>query len=175
VVWQSVDELIEALNIGEARAVAAIASLRSLRQQVEENVRQLEGPNAAFEHVDFFVDMFGRAADEIGRISRDLPQGIRRVHGDALRQIASNSAVEQRRSVMFRDKWINKPLPYEAMRPVLNGISNTIREQLDVLRGLTDIASALDTLLTKADEKEEKGFDRRALFTRLFKPPDGDR
>jgi hypothetical protein len=119
--------------------------------------------------------MFGRAADEIGRISRDLPQGIRRVHGDALRQIASNSAVEQRRSVMFRDKWINKPLPYEAMRPVLNGISNTIREQLDLLRGLTDIASALDTLLTKADEKEEKGFDRRALFTRLFKPPDGDR
>jgi hypothetical protein len=170
-----VDELIEALNVGQTRAVAAMASLRALRHQVEENVRQLEGPNAAFEHIDFFVDMFGRAADEIGRIIGDLPQGIRRVHSDALRQIASNSAVEQRRSVLFRDKWINKPLPYEKMRPVLNEISNTVREQLDVFRGLTDIASALDALLAKADEKEGKGFDRRALFTRLFKPPDGDR
>jgi hypothetical protein len=169
-----VEQFIEALNAGRARAVAAVASLRSLRLQVEENVRRLEGPNAIFEHIDFFIDLFGRAAEEVARISADRPHGIRRIHGDALREIASASAVERRRSLLFQDKWINKPLPYEQMRPVLNEISTTIRAQLDVFRALADIALALDALVPKEDDKDEKGFDRRALFTRLFKPTNGD-
>ena len=72
---------------------------------------------------------------------------------------------------MFRDKWINKPLPYETMRPLLNAISNTTRAQSDALRTLTEPAATLDTILAAPDRHDDKSLDRRQLFTRLFRPP----
>jgi hypothetical protein len=166
-----VDEITGQLTAEQARAAAAIESLRALREQVAANVRQLEGPNAALEQIDFFIDLFTRGSEEIGRILAGLPAGGgHRADVEAIRQLASNSAAEQRRLVMFRDKWVNKPLPYEQMRAVLTGISNVTREQLDAFRGLTGVAAALEASITPRDDKEEKGFDRRALFTRLFKP-----
>ncbi|MQA31241.1 MAG: hypothetical protein GEU82_15640 [Luteitalea sp.] len=171
----TVDDLVTQLTGEQARAAAAIAALRASREQVMANLRQLEGPNAALEHIDYFVDLFGRGAVELGRVAAELPQGTQQAHIDAIRQLASNSAAEQRRSVLFRDKWINKPLPYEQMRSVLNGISNTTREQLDAFRALTEMASALESARGELKGEDTKGFDRRALFTRLFKPPtDGD-
>jgi hypothetical protein len=169
-----VDEITEQLTAEQARASAAIESLRALREEVTANVRQLEGPNAAFEQIDFFVDLFTRGAEEMGRISASLPAGGgHRADVEAIRQLASNSAAEQRRLVMFRDKWVNKPLPYEQMRALLTGISNVTRDQLDAFRGLTGLATALEASITTRDDKDgkdDKGFDRRALFTRLFKP-----
>src|SRR5688500_17739049 len=100
---RSVDDIITQLTGEQARAAAAIESLRASREQVTANVRQLEGPNAAFEHIDFFVDLFGRAAGELGRVAAELPQGAQQAHIDAMRQLASNSAAEQRRLVIFRD------------------------------------------------------------------------
>jgi hypothetical protein len=160
------DELIAQLAAEQARAVAAIESLRLLREEVIANERQLEGPKAAAEQLDFFMGFFHHGAEEVGRIAASLPDGISRANIDALRQLASNSAAEQRRLVQFRDKWVNKPLPYETMRALLTGISDVTRVQLDAFRGLTDVATTLDASLA---EQDSKGFDRRKLFTRLFK------
>jgi hypothetical protein len=162
-----VDELIAQLMNEQARAVAAVESLRALREEVTANERQLEGPKAAAEQIDFFMGFFHHGAEEIGRIAAGLPDGISRAGIDALRQLASNSAAEHRRLVQFRDKWVNKPLPYETMRALLTGISDVTRTQLDAFRGLTETATALDAGFA---EQESKGFDRRALFSRLFKP-----
>ena len=58
------------------------------------------------------------------------------------------------------------------MRPLLNDISVTTRDQLTAFRDLNTVASRLEELLTPQPPSPEdrKGFDRRALFTRLFKP-----
>jgi hypothetical protein len=162
--------LIQDLQAAQTRAAAAADALRSLRQQVQDNARLLESPVAAVQYIEFFVDYFSRAAEELGRVAGELAASPRRAHVDLLRQIASNSAAEQRRSVQFRDKWINRPLPYEEMRPLLTSISTSARDELDALRTLNDTASALEGSMA-APPKDEKGFDRRALFTRLFKPP----
>jgi hypothetical protein len=165
------DEILTRLGDEQTRAAAAIESLRALREEVAANLRQLEGPNAALEQIDFFVDLFGRGADELGRIAASLPAGGgRSADVEAIRQLASNSALEQRRLVLFRDKWVNKPLPYEQMRAMLTGISNVTRDQLDAFRALTELATALEASITPPAGKDDKGFDRRALFTRLFKP-----
>jgi hypothetical protein len=106
----------------------------------------------------------------------ELPAGFTPQHGDLLRQIASNAAAEQRRTVMFRDKWVNKPLPFEQVRPLLTELASGVRDQLADYRELTLAASRLAELAPppptpdpepKPDERE---FDRRALFTKLIKP-----
>jgi hypothetical protein len=168
-----VDELIAQLTAEQARAVAAVESLRLLREEVTANERQLEGPKAAAEQLDFFMGFFHHGAEEVGRIAASLPDGVSRASVAALRQLASNSAAEQRRLVQFRDKWVNKPLPYEQMRALLTGISDVARQQLDAFRALTEVATALEAALLERDPQEGRAFDRRALFNRLFKPPDG--
>jgi hypothetical protein len=168
-------QLVAAIeHIGSRRADAqtTLELLQGYREHVEADSSVLENPNAVLEYIDFFADMVDRAAGECERIAAELPQGVAGAHIDALRQIASNSAAEQRRCLVFRDKWINKPLPDERMRPLLNEISVTTRDQLTAFRDLTNVAARLEELTKPATPpaaEEKKGFDRRALFTRLFK------
>lgn len=166
------DALVEDLRARQAAAQDAVAALAGWRRQVEENARYLEGPNGAFEYIDFFADLFTRAAQQLEQVAAELPNGVQSGHIDALRQIASNSAAEQRRSVMFRDKWINKPLPYETMRPLLSGISATVRDQTEALRSLSDCAASLEAALPDRADQDDKAIDRRHLFTRFLRPPD---
>jgi len=168
-----VDDIIARLTGEQARAAGAVEALALLRQQVTAGERQLEGPNAAFDHIDYFMGFFHRGAEEIERLAASLAAGVQRADVEAIRQLASNSAAEQRRLVQFRDKWVNKPLPYEQMRPLLTGISDVARQQLDAFRGLTETAAVLEAAILEREQKEGKNFDRRALFNRLFKPPDG--
>ena len=106
--------------------------------------KQLENPNAAYEYLDFFCGMFHRFGSEFERVASDLQSGgAQPEQVDALRQIASNSAAEQRRSVGFRDKWINKPLPYEQMRELLTQIAADVRDQIADYRDLTLAAARL--------------------------------
>ena len=163
---------IEQLGQRRADAVTTLELLQGYRQQTEVDSASLENPRAVLEYIDFFAEMFRGASGECERVASELPQGIARAHSDALRQVASNSAAEQRRCLAFRDKCINKPLPDERMRPLLNDISVTTRDQLTAFRDLNTIASRLEEMLTPSapSPEEKKGFDRRALFTRLFKP-----
>lgn len=168
----SLDDALTELAERRTQAVRAVDQLRVYRQQVEEGMRQLENPRAAVELADFFIDFLTRAASGLEEIAAELAVGVGRPQIDALRQLASNAAAEQRRCLIFRDKCINKPLPYEQMRPLLTGLSSCSRDQLDGLRQLSATAAALEPLVAQAGAPEEdrRSFDRRALFTRLFRP-----
>jgi hypothetical protein len=164
---------IEHVALRRSDALATLELLHGYRQQVNENASALENPNAVIEYLDFFSDLVNRAAEECQRMAAELSEGVTRAHVDALRQLASNSAAEQRRCLTFRDKWINKPLRDERMRPLLNEISVTTRDQLTAFRDLNEVAARLEELMKPASApapENKKGFDRRALFTRLFKP-----
>ena len=166
----TVEATVEELRAAAAGAQGAVAALRDLRAQVDDHQQQLENPNAVREYIDFFRDFLTRAASELTTIAGELGSPIQPAQLDALRQIASNSAAEQRRAGLFRDKWINKPLPYETMRPLLSGISNTTREQIESLRRLSETAAKLQALNTPDEPLDPKGRDRRELFNRLFRP-----
>ena len=71
---------------------------------------------------------------------------------------------------MFRDKWINRPLPYEQVRPLLNQISSETRDQLADYRELhaRRLASRGSSPVpepARADDRPGRS-DRRALFNR---------
>ena len=111
-----VDDILAHLRAWNANTLETIESLRVARQGVEEHAGQFESPDAVLEYIVFFVDVFSRAAADLERVVAEVPQGVLRAHVDMLRQIASNAAAEQRRCLLFRDKWISRPLPYEQIR-----------------------------------------------------------
>jgi hypothetical protein len=151
-------------------------SLRTLRAQVEEQARFLESPRGALEYLDFFIEWFERALIELAAVGDTLGEGGDD-RGDLLRRLAETAGAEQQRVVGFRDKWINKPLPYEQMRPVLTAIATTVRDQLDDYRDLPLAAAALTPVRPPASAAgtdastpppPRLSLDRRALFNRLL-------
>jgi hypothetical protein len=163
---------IERLGVHSGEGLSTLELLRGYREQVEADASALENPRAVLEYIDFFNGLVSRTVSECERIANGLRQGIAEPDLDALRQIASNAAVEQQRCLMFRDKCINRPLPDERMRPLLNEISVTTRDQLTSFRDLGTIAAKLEEqirpLAPPAPEDDRRSFDRRSLFTKFF-------
>ena len=116
--------------------LSTLELLRGYREQIEADGRGARESARGIEYLDFFNDLVTRAINECERIAAGLRQGISPADLDALRQLASNASAEQRRCLMFRDKCINRPLPDERMRPLLNEISVTTRDQLTAFRDL---------------------------------------
>lgn len=148
-------------------------ALRSLREQVEASSRQLESPKAAFEYLEFFDGFFSQLAHTLGTVVSEVAGGFVPAHADRLRQLADNAAAEVRRTVQFRDKWVNKPLPYESTRPMLTRIASDVRDQLQDYRDLVVAASRLTALHAPTAPQPEltpEGRGRRELFTRLVRP-----
>ena len=151
-------------------AQAAVDSFASLRQRTEEISRHLESPPGVLQFIDFFATFYADAVAVFERVRTELEQPPQGVHADALRQVASNASLEQRRCLQFRDKWINRPLPYEDVRPLLNEIVNTAANGLAGFRELTPIADELEVLtrLIPAPKEESGPLGRRQLFTKWF-------
>jgi len=165
----TIEALMEELRARHEGAGRAAAALRELRAQVEASAKQLENPNAALEYIDFFAGFFEGAASQLEQIAGQVAERVERPHVDALRQLANNSAAEQRRAGIFRDKWINRPLPYETVRPLLPGISTPRRDEIPALRPLAATAAAIEPSIGEPDAGDAKALGRRQLFTRLFK------
>lgn len=172
------DHLRTHLAQWRADTAATRARLEELRQQIDAGSRQLENPRAAYEYIDFFGTVLDRAREDLDAVLHAMPDALGPGHADLLRQIAATAAAEQRRTVMFRDKWVNKPLPYEQMRPVLTQLASEVRDQLADYKDLVLAAAKLTELLPPPaplepdppPASEERGFDRRALFTKLIRP-----
>ena len=169
---EPLDDLLPRLAAWRDETRASVAALNALRQRSEENARKLESPPAVLEFIDFFSGFFTEAAATLERIGTELEQGPKPAHAEALRQLASNAAVEQRRCLKFRDKWINRPLPYEDVRPLLTEIPTQTGDRLAAYRDLTRAADVLDALIGPTHGSPEDGrvLDRRALFTKWFEP-----
>ena len=165
-----VDEILERLRRSRSETLETSDLLRSSKLVVESNANQLENPKAVIEYIDFFLDLLARTAADLERLASELPQGLAVAHLDLLRQLASNASAEQRRCLIFRDKWINKPLPFEQMRPILNQISTDSRDQLAEYRNFHALAERLEALAGRAPKpsSEEGKLGRRELFTRWF-------
>jgi hypothetical protein len=161
------DVLLEHLRRWRSDTAATIDRLCAHRERAAEVARQLESPQAVVEYLDFFVDWFRRAGEEIARILEQLARGVDGRAADALAQIASNAALDERRCLIFRDTWINRPLPYEQVRPLLHAISSDTRDQLVDYRDLRLVAARLRALAETAPA-DSQALGRRELLTRLL-------
>jgi len=148
---------------------ATADALTGLRTETLEAAARLENPTAVVAYIDEFLDMLQRIAGEVAQMADELPKGLLERHVDSLRQIASNAAADQRRCLIFRDRWINRPLPYEDVRPLLTRIVTITRDQLVDYRELTVVAERLAALTPPMPEKGP-GLDRRSLFRRFIRP-----
>ena len=170
----TVEDVREQLRRARRETLEGVDLLHNHRQHVASQYTLFENPNAVLEYLDTFIEMFGMIAADLARLDADLEQRIGAEQASALRQIASNAHVEQQRCLQFRDKWINKPLPNESVRALLNQISNDTRDQLLSFRNLNVAAAHVDALVGAAPEPRDEGraFDRRSLFTRFLPKKD---
>jgi hypothetical protein len=175
----TVDDVIEQLGLRRADALNTLDILRAERGRIEADAALLESPQAVYEYIDFFITSIEEVVAECDRIAGELPQGVQRWHIEMLRQIAANSRTEQRRCLVFRDKCINRPLPHESMRPLLNDISVTTRDQLTAFFDLNNAAARLERIINTTEPQPDprRVYNRRRLFTSvtsLFKLPKRD-
>jgi hypothetical protein len=164
----TVDEIVGHLRLWRTDTLAAVDALAAARSAAAESSGQLESPRAVFAYIDAFSELFNRTAGELAWLIEQLPKRLERGHADALAQIASNAAVEERQCLAFRDKWINRPLPYEQVRPLLNQISSEVSRQLADHRELRYLAARLRALAEAALPPRPSGVGRRELFNRLL-------
>jgi hypothetical protein len=168
-------DVVEQLSARKADALNTLDMLRAQRTRVVEESARLESPQAVLDYLDFFIPAIEEVIAETDRIAGEIVQRVRRSHIDVLRQIAANCRVEQRRCLVFRDKCINRPLPHESLRPLLNDISVTTRDQLTAFYDLNNAAAKLERILQTTEPEPEpdpkRVLGRRQLFTSLFKLP----
>lgn len=170
----TIEQIVDQIVQRRSDAAATMDLLHGYQQQVDAESGQLENPDAVRDYMAFFEDFISRAIEVCDRVAAALPQGAQAAHAGELRFIATQSSVEQRRCLIFRDKCINKPLPHERMRPLLNEISVTTRDQLTAFRDLATAAARIEAVLPPAPPPPEPDntFDRRALFRRFIRPLD---
>jgi hypothetical protein len=172
----TVHDVVEQLAARKADALTTLEMLRAQRLRVSAEAARFENPQAVLEYLDFFIPAIDEVVHECDRIAAEIVQKVKHSHVDLLRQIASNCRAEQRRCLMFRDRCINRPLPDESMRSLLNDISVTTRDQLTAFYDLNNAAARLERLLPASEPEADskRTLHRRELFTRLFKLPKDD-
>ena len=168
-------DVVEQLAARKADALNTLEMLRAKRARVVEESAKFENPQAVLEYLDFFIPSIEEVVAESDRLSGEIVQRVKRAHIEVLRQIAANCRAEQRRCLAFRDKCINRPLPNEQMRPLLNDISVTTRDQLTAFYDFNGAAAKLERILSTTDPEADpkRVLGRRQLFTSLFKLPKG--
>jgi hypothetical protein len=166
----TLDDVREHLRRWRMETLEAVDLLHAHRARVDASYSRLENPNAVIEYLDAFIALFTRIGAELAGIDAALAAGAAAEQCAALRHIAEDASSEQRRCVTFRDKCINKPLPYEDVRPLLNQISIDTRDQLLDLQEVHLAAARLEALTSGPGEPEgaDRGLDRRSLFTRFI-------
>jgi hypothetical protein len=165
-------DVVEQLAARKADAVHTLETLRAHRAKVVEESSKFENPKAVLDYVDFFIPAFEEVVVACDALSEQIVVKVQRAHIDLLRQIAANCRVEQRRCLVFRDKCINRPLPHETMRPLLNDISVTTRDQLTAFYDLNNAAAKLEQIINTMEPEPEpkRVMGRRQLFSNLVKP-----
>ncbi len=165
-------DVVEQLAARKADAVHTLETLRAHRAKVVEESAKFENPKAILDYVDFFIPAFEEVVVACDTLSDQIVVKVQRAHIDLLRQIAANCRVEQRRCLVFRDKCINRPLPHETMRPLLNDISVTTRDQLTAFYDLNNAAAKLEQIINTMEPEPEpkRVMGRRQLFSNLVKP-----
>ena len=172
----TVHDVVEQLGARASDARATLDMLRAQRARVVEEAARFESPHAVLEYLDFFIPAIEEVIAECDRIAGEVTVRVTRAQIDILRQIAANCRVEQRRCLVFRDKCINRPLPHEAMRLLLNDVSVTTRDQLTAFDDFNNAAARLERLIsaTEPESEPKRVLGRRQLFTTLFKLPKRD-
>jgi hypothetical protein len=169
--------LVERLGRWQADAADGLASLRADRLEVEASAGRLESPRAVHEHIDFFAAFFTRTSAVVEQVSGSLALDPCPEHARMLEHVAAEALEEERRSGSFRDKWINRPLPDERVRPLLVRVATTVRDRLAAHRDLLELAERVRGIAAPSPESASPDgrLGRRALFTRLLRPLPGRR
>lgn len=162
------EDILERLRLLRRDTRQAVESLTVLAERLEEIKSQLESPDAVLEYVDLSIHLIGLQADAFDRLVAEASPDMSPPLAARLRRFAASCEPEERRCREFNDRWVQKPLPSEEVRPLLERVVTEVRAQIARLRGLEGLATLAEASAVPTGDAGR--YDRRALFTRLADP-----
>jgi hypothetical protein len=161
-------ELLEQLGARRNEISSAVDALRLCEERVRDNSGLLESPRAAAQYLTTFINLLTAVVDGVNGVVIGGEAASPRVVADTLRRLAARAEAEETRCREFSDKWVQKPLPFETVRPLLTQMVSIVRHQLGRVRALEDVANRIES--SAPPDPDAGRFDRRTLFSRFAEP-----
>ena len=130
----------------------AISALEKCGVEVDKNAHLLQNPREIRRYIAFFLDLFWRYLGDLERLLRELPSGVRQRHVEMVMQIYRSSELEQDHCIKFKNDFIEKSLPDEEVRLLLDEIYKESRQQLIDFADFSNLAPRLRTYLEEAGD-----------------------
>lgn len=188
-------DIVDHLRDWQRWTASTISKLEEYRSEVERRAELLESPRDVQSYLDYFIDLLKRYESDLGRLVGELPSGVRSRHVEIVKQLYESSRFEEDRCVSFKRDFIERRLPHEEMRYLLDHIYAESRDQLIDFRDLSNVAARLRTFVSDLKSVQEEpilqlrpnlwglGVNLRPLWARLRQcfqrraggPPGGSR
>lgn len=124
-----------------------ISQLEKYRAIVNSKSELLENSREVLAYINFFTNLFSRYLSDIQRLVREVPSGVTEAHIEMVSQLYRSSEIEDHVAVRFKNKWIEKLLPHEEMRPLLDDVYAETRGMLIDYKDLCNLAPRLKTFV----------------------------
>lgn len=143
----SLEDICQHLSEWEKLTRDTISQLEKYRATVKNKAELLENAREVTSYLNFFIDLFSRYLSDIQRLVRELPSGVTEAHVEIVRQLYRSSKTEDDVAIRFRNTWIEKKLPHEEMRPLLDDIYADTRAVLIDYSDLSNLVPRLKTFV----------------------------
>ena len=150
----SLEDIVLHVNQWQATTEQTIVDLRKYLEKAKQQSELLENPREITSFLDYFIDLFSRYLNDIGRLAREIPKGVTAAHIEIVQQLYRSSKLEEQATIRFKQDWVYKRLPHEEARPLLDKIYGDTRDQLIDYRDLSNVIPRLRTFVGASSSSE---------------------
>ena len=151
-----VDVIVDHLKDWRATTSETIGHLRTYRSRVDASSNSFDSPRDIRDYIDGCIDLFTRYISDFDRIIEELPRQVLARHVTTVEQIYESSVLEENRCVRFASEHVNTGLREEVVRPVLEAIYASSRDQIIDYKDLSNVAYRLRALVESANEPDRR-------------------
>src|ERR1017187_7733995 len=91
----SLEDIVLHVNQWQATTEQTIVDLRKYLEKAKQQSELLENPREITSFLDYFIDLFSRYLNDIGRLAREIPKGVTAAHIEIVQQLYRSSKLEE--------------------------------------------------------------------------------
>jgi len=148
----TVDEIVEHLEDWQVTTKAVSAKMQEFVTKVSQVVTQLSDPDDVIAFCAIVIDRLSRFEPEFERLKKELPHGIRARHITSVQQLWEMARSLDGTCIHFKRDHISRGLPDESVRPLLDEIYSTARDQALYYVDLSNLVGRLKALVLDSGE-----------------------
>jgi hypothetical protein len=151
----SLEDIVLHFNRWKSTTEQTIVDLRRYLEKAKQQSEILENPDEVISFLQYFIDLFSRYLNDIGRLVREIPKGVTAANIEIVQQLYRSSKLEEGVTIRFKQNWVHKHLLHEEARPLLDKIYGDTRDQLIDYRDLSNVMPRLRTFVGSGSASPE--------------------